>query len=110
VKIMRRIDESTLRLPGATALGWTLLAGLSLAPAVLLAPSSEHAVAQPAHGIKIVVPLPPGGAGDIVARLLAEQVGRAQGGRSSPRTAPAPERSSERNRSRARRPTAARSW
>ena len=77
---MRRIDESPLRLPGATALGWTLLAGLSLAPAMLLAPSSEHAVAQPTHGIKIVVPLPPGGAGDIVARLLAEQVGRAQGG------------------------------
>jgi tripartite-type tricarboxylate transporter receptor subunit TctC len=79
VRIMRRIDERLLCLPRAAALGWTLLAGLSLAAAVLLEASSEHAVAQPTHGIKIVVPLPPGGAGDIVARLLADQVGCVQG-------------------------------
>jgi len=39
---------------------------------------SHQAAAQATHSIKIVVPLP-GGAGDIVARLLAEQVGRAHG-------------------------------
>lgn len=33
----------------------------------------------PQAAIKIVVPTPAGGAGDVVARLLSEQVGRAQG-------------------------------
>jgi tripartite-type tricarboxylate transporter receptor subunit TctC len=35
--------------------------------------------AQTGRTIKIVVPLPPGGAGDIVARVLADQVGRVEG-------------------------------
>ncbi len=40
------------------------------------------ALFAPLHGsaaIKIIMPAPAGGAGDIVARILAEQVGRAQG-------------------------------
>jgi tripartite-type tricarboxylate transporter receptor subunit TctC len=37
------------------------------------------ASSQIAKTIKIIVPLPPGGAGDIVARLLAGQVGSAEG-------------------------------
>jgi tripartite-type tricarboxylate transporter receptor subunit TctC len=35
--------------------------------------------AQTGRTIKNVVPLPPGGAGDIVARVLADQVGRGEG-------------------------------
>jgi tripartite-type tricarboxylate transporter receptor subunit TctC len=54
------------------------LAGLAaLAACVVLPilPTSSQAV----RTIKIVVPVPPGGAGDILARQVAEQVGRAQG-------------------------------
>ena len=47
--------------------------------AVLIALSAQTAAAQTARTIKIVVPLPPGGAGDILARHLAEQVGQAHG-------------------------------
>ncbi len=42
-----------------------------------LAPSVSGAQAQSA--VKIVVPVPPGGAGDIVARIVTEQVGRDRG-------------------------------
>jgi tripartite-type tricarboxylate transporter receptor subunit TctC len=38
-----------------------------------------HASSQTMKTIKIVVPFPPGGGADILARLLAEQVGRMQG-------------------------------
>ena len=37
------------------------------------------AAAETPHTIKIIVPLPPGGAGDILARVLAEQIGRTDG-------------------------------
>jgi len=51
-----------------------------LACVVLLGSASRSSVpAQSTATIKIIVPLPAGGAGDIVARLLAEQVGRAAG-------------------------------
>jgi tripartite-type tricarboxylate transporter receptor subunit TctC len=50
------------------------------AAAALLAILSCHgASAQATRSIKIVVPYPPGGGADIVARLLGEQIGRAQG-------------------------------
>src|SRR5438876_8750351 len=75
---MRSIGDRILRSLLAGKLRLVLLAGLSLAPAIF-EPLRQEVVAQPAHNIKIVVPLPAGGAGDIVARLLAEQVGRAQG-------------------------------
>jgi tripartite-type tricarboxylate transporter receptor subunit TctC len=39
----------------------------------------HDAWSQTARTIKIVVPTPPGGGNDILARLLAEQIGRAQG-------------------------------
>jgi len=61
-------------------LRWRMAAGLRLAAvAGLAALSSYEASSQTARTIKIVVPVPPGGAGDIVARQLAEQVGQAQG-------------------------------
>jgi tripartite-type tricarboxylate transporter receptor subunit TctC len=40
---------------------------------------SGHAASPQTATIKIVVPVPPGGATDFLARVLAEQVGRAQG-------------------------------
>jgi tripartite-type tricarboxylate transporter receptor subunit TctC len=45
----------------------------------LLAISDHRAWPQTISAIKIVVPVPPGGANDFLARLLAEQIGRAQG-------------------------------
>jgi tripartite-type tricarboxylate transporter receptor subunit TctC len=50
-----------------------------VAAAVALAVSCGVARAQTAGTIRIVVPLPPGGGVDAVARLLAEQIGRTQG-------------------------------
>jgi tripartite-type tricarboxylate transporter receptor subunit TctC len=41
--------------------------------------SGHSAWPQTTRTIKIVVPYPPGGNADIFARLLAEQIGRAQG-------------------------------
>ncbi len=50
----------------------------SLAAAVLVILASQAATSE-TRIIKIIVPVPPGGAGDILARQLAEQVGRAHG-------------------------------
>jgi tripartite-type tricarboxylate transporter receptor subunit TctC len=57
-----------------------LLRGAIPAAAVILATLSGHAAwSQTARTIKIVVPYPPGGGPDILARLLADQIGRARG-------------------------------
>ena len=56
------------------ARGWGVAYALVMAAAALF---GSGAWAQTA--VKIVMPAPAGGAGDIVARILAEQVGRAQG-------------------------------
>jgi tripartite-type tricarboxylate transporter receptor subunit TctC len=50
----------------------------TFAAIVFLAMSVEIAWPQPAGQIKIVVPSPSGGTGDVVARLLADQIGRVQ--------------------------------
>ena len=47
--------------------------------AVAVALSGQDASSQTARTIKIVAPVAPGGVGDTIARLLGEQVGRAQG-------------------------------
>ena len=46
---------------------------------VLLALSSHGASSQSTRTFKIVVPYPPGSGPDILSRLMAEQIGRAQG-------------------------------
>jgi tripartite-type tricarboxylate transporter receptor subunit TctC len=45
----------------------------------LMAPLAPNAWSQPAGTIKIVVPYTPGSGPDILSRLMAEQIGRAQG-------------------------------
>src|SRR5690242_9725068 len=50
----------------------------ALAHALILAVVTIAPGARAQTAIKIVVPAPAGGAGDIVARVLTEQVGRAQ--------------------------------
>jgi tripartite-type tricarboxylate transporter receptor subunit TctC len=52
---------------------------LSVISIMLLALSGQSTWSQTARTIKIVVPYPPGGGSDILARLLGEQIGRAQG-------------------------------
>jgi tripartite-type tricarboxylate transporter receptor subunit TctC len=55
------------------------LAAGAAALLVLVALADPGAWSQAARTIKIVVPFPPGGGSDILARVLVEQVGRAQG-------------------------------
>ncbi len=56
-----------------------MLARRSLLGAVLLAPSLAHAQWAPTRPVKLVIGFPPGGSGDLLARLLAEPLGRALG-------------------------------
>ncbi|HEY6259826.1 MAG TPA: tripartite tricarboxylate transporter substrate-binding protein [Xanthobacteraceae bacterium] len=51
----------------------------AVAGAILLALSGHQAGSQTGSTIKIVVPFPPGGSADDLARLLADQVGRTRG-------------------------------
>src|SRR6266550_1802372 len=52
---------------------------IALAAAMLLAPAGPVAWSQAAGPIKIVVPYTPGSGPDILSRLMAGQIGRAQG-------------------------------
>ena len=60
---------------------WNLaVAALSIALAwVLLGIASQSALTQGARTIRIVVPFPPGGSADILARLFGEQISKANG-------------------------------
>ena len=53
------------------------LAGLLAAPALL--PSLAHAQAWPSRPIRVVVPFPPGGTTDVLARLVAARMGERLG-------------------------------
>src|SRR5262245_61924089 len=55
------------------------VAAIALSTALTLAFTGADAIAQAARTIKIVVPFPPGGGIDALARVMADQVGRAQG-------------------------------
>jgi tripartite-type tricarboxylate transporter receptor subunit TctC len=54
-------------------------AALSVISAIPIALSGQDAVAQTTRTIRIVVPFPPGGTGDLIARVMGEQIGRTQG-------------------------------
>src|SRR5262249_62084112 len=53
-------------------------AALAVLSIVLLTPAGEGASAQ-TRPIKIINPFPPGGTADIIARIMADQIGRARG-------------------------------
>lgn len=55
----------------------TILAALGATLALALA--AGHASAQSGRTIRLIVPVPPGASTDAVARLMAEQIGRAHG-------------------------------
>jgi tripartite-type tricarboxylate transporter receptor subunit TctC len=75
---MPRMGPSIVSLPRTKRDVDRKLFGLICAVVAILAVlSSDWAWSQ--NTIKIVMPAPPGGAGDIVARMLSEQVGRDQG-------------------------------
>jgi tripartite-type tricarboxylate transporter receptor subunit TctC len=55
-----------------------IVAALAM-PVLCSVPSSQHAWTQTPKTIKLVVPVAPGGVGDFLARVLAEQIRRLQG-------------------------------
>src|SRR2546428_4653994 len=55
------------------------LAAGAAALSIILAPIGDGSWSQTTGTIKIVVPLPPGSALDILSRLLADQISRTQG-------------------------------
>jgi tripartite-type tricarboxylate transporter receptor subunit TctC len=52
---------------------------LAFAVVSLLALGGQSGWAQPQRTIRIIIPFPPGGATDIVGRVLADQISRTQG-------------------------------
>ena len=75
---MRPIASMLLSLPKTASAPPRVRSLAFIGAVILVALGCGAASSQVARTIKIIVPLPPGGAGDIVARLLAEQVGRAE--------------------------------
>jgi tripartite-type tricarboxylate transporter receptor subunit TctC len=47
--------------------------------AIVIALSGQGAWSQVMRTIKVIVPFPPGGTADLVARVLGEQIGRTEG-------------------------------
>jgi tripartite-type tricarboxylate transporter receptor subunit TctC len=62
-----------------TSLFKTLAIAASVAAAIGVVPTPAHAQAYPNHAIKIIVPAPPGGAIDTIARVVGDKIGAAMG-------------------------------
>jgi tripartite-type tricarboxylate transporter receptor subunit TctC len=60
-------------------MAWTRNLFAACCAVVVVALSGEGASSQSGRTIRLVVPVPPGASTDAVARLMAEQIGRAQG-------------------------------
>jgi tripartite-type tricarboxylate transporter receptor subunit TctC len=69
---MKRAPRSFLHLAAG-------IAALTVASIMSATLSSQQARSQTTRTIKVVVPLPPGGAADVLARILGEQISRTQG-------------------------------
>ncbi len=97
-------------MPGAGKPGLIrLFAVIAIALASATALGQSKAPDYPNRTIKIIAPVQPGGGVDLVARTIADRLGRGAGrSRSSSRTRAAAAASSDRWPPRARRPTATR--
>ncbi|MDB5851358.1 MAG: hypothetical protein JWP29_5110 [Rhodoferax sp.] len=57
----------------------SLLKTLAVSASLAIVPTLVSAQAYPTHAIKIIVPAPPGGAIDIIARIVGDKMGAAMG-------------------------------
>ncbi|APW39979.1 ABC transporter substrate-binding protein [Rhodoferax koreense] len=57
----------------------SLFKALAVSAACAMVPALASAQAYPTHPIKIIVPAPPGGAIDIIARIVGDKIGAAMG-------------------------------
>jgi tripartite-type tricarboxylate transporter receptor subunit TctC len=74
--VVRQNSEDTVKFPRRELLH---LAVAAAALSILLAPVGEGPKSQPNGTIRIIVPLPPGSALDILSRVLADEISRSQG-------------------------------
>ena len=81
-----------------------------LVAAALAAPFAAFAADYPSKPITLVIPFPPGGATDVLGRVIGQRIGQELGQPVVIRTAPVPAPSSVRPTWPRRRPTATRCW
>src|SRR5437763_14439562 len=70
MSLLRLKINARPRLPGST---------IAAVATIIIALSGHGAWSQAARTIRIIVPFPPGGAADILARVLSEEIARTQG-------------------------------